>query len=124
MLVYAESVASAPDSFTLQAIATPIVVTTVTPVTYATNEVATLTLNGAGFTTTASVSLVASDGTTTYPASSVAFDTFSQLTATIDLTGVPQGVYSILATNGSGGSSTLPAAFTVTAPGRQIWSRS
>ena len=84
----------------------------------ATNAVATLTLNGAGFTTATSVALVASNGTTTYPASSVTFDTFTQLTATVNLTGVPQGVYSIRVTNGSGGSDTLPAAFTVTAAGQ------
>ena len=46
---------------------------------------ATLTLTGAGFTSSTSVALVASDGTTTYPANSVSFDTFTQLTATVNL---------------------------------------
>jgi YD repeat-containing protein len=118
VLVYAESVANAPSSFTLQVNTTPVVVTAVTPVSYATNAVATLTLNGAGFSTTTSLVLVAANGTTTYPVSSVSFDTFSQLTATVNLAGVPQGVYSIRATNASGGSDTLPAAFTVTAAGQ------
>ena len=92
--------------------------TAVTPVQYGTNSVATLTLTGAGFTTRPSVALVAADGTTTYPASSVTFDTFTQLTATFNLAGVPQGTYSVRVTNGTGGSDTLPAAFTVTAAGQ------
>ena len=64
LLVYAESVAAPPSSFTLLANATPVVVTAVTPVQYANNAVATLTLTGAGFTSGSSVALVSSDGTT------------------------------------------------------------
>ena len=36
----------------------------------------------------------------------------------MNLAGVPQGVYSVRVTNGTGGSDTLPAAFTVTAAGQ------
>jgi len=50
-----------------------------------------------------SVALVAFDNTTTYSASAVTFDTFTQLTATFNLAGVPQGVYSVQVTN-----NTLP----------------
>ena len=111
-------VGAPPAASRLQANATPVRVTAVTPVQYGTNSLATLTLNGAGFTTATSVALVAANNTTTYPASTVSFDTFTQLTATVNLAGVPQGVYSVLVTNGSGGSDTLPAAFTVTAAGQ------
>jgi len=117
VLVYAESV-SASSTFTLVANATPVRVTAVTPVKYGTNSVATLTLTGAGFTNATSVVLVAADNTTTYPASTVAFDTFTQLTATVNLAGVPQGVYSVRVINGTGATDTLAAAFTVTAAGQ------
>jgi RHS repeat-associated protein len=117
VLVYADSVADAPSSFTIRADASPVLVTTVAPVLYGADSVATMTLNGAGFTNATTVALVSSDGTTVYPATSVSFDTFTQLTATIDLTGVPQGTYSVRVTN-AGGSDTLPAAFTVTAAGQ------
>ena len=99
----------APDSFTLQANASPVVLTTDRDARdlYAANAVATLTLNGAGFSASTTVALVASNGTTIYPASSVNFDTFSQLTATVNLSGVPQGVYSIRVSNG--GAAATPS---------------
>jgi RHS repeat-associated protein len=117
VLVYAESVASAPCSYTLESYASSVVVQAVTPVQYGANSNATLTLTGAGFTTGSSVALVASNNTT-YSASNVTFDTFTQLAATFNLTGVPQGTYSIRVTNSGGGSGTLSAAFTVTAAGQ------
>ncbi len=117
ILVYAES-ASAGSTFTLVANATPLRVTGVSPVQYGTNTVATLTLTGAGFTAATTVALVAANGTTVYKASTVAFDTFTQLTATVNLVGVPLGVYSVRVANGTGGSDTLPGAFTVTAAGQ------
>ena len=89
---------------------------TVTPVHYGANATASLTLAGSGFTNSTTIALVGADGTA-YPASAVAFDTFTQITATIDLSGVPQGIYSIRATNAGGGSYTLPSAFTIMAPG-------
>ena len=116
VLAYAE--AAAPGSFTLQANATSVLITSVTPSSYAANDAATLTLNGAGFTNTMSVALVASNNTTVCQASSVSFNTVTQLTATMNLSGVPQGTYSVLVTNTSGGRSVLPAAFTVTAAGQ------
>jgi hypothetical protein len=118
VLVYAESVAAPPSSFTLRADTSSVLVTAVTPVAYSTNSVASLTLTGAGFTTATAVALVAANGITMYPASNVAFDTFTQLTATINLAGVPQGSYSVRVTNADGGSDTLPGAFTVTAAGQ------
>ncbi len=52
-----------------------------------------------------------------HAASSVVLETFTQLTATFDLTGVPQGVYSVVASNPGGSTSELSARFTVTAKG-------
>ena len=117
VLAYAESVSSPPSNFTIVANATPVAVTAVTPVHYGANATASLTLTGAGFTTASSVAIVAAMGVNSYRASSVSFDTFTQLTATINLNGVPQGVYSIQVNNGAGASAMLTAAFTVTAPG-------
>ncbi len=117
VLVYAEAV-TANDGFSLLASSTPVQVTAVTPSQYGTNSVATLNVIGAGFTNPTSVALVASDNTTTYSASAVTFDTFTQLTATFNLAGVPQGVYSVQVTNNAGVTDTLPAAFTVTAAGQ------
>lgn len=54
------------------------------------------------------MSLVSSSNTV-YAASSVSFDSFTQLTATFDLTSVPQGVYSVQVTHG-GLSSMLAGA--------------
>jgi YD repeat-containing protein len=117
VLVYAASVAAPPTSFTIRADASPVLVTGITPVQYGANAVASLTVDGAGFTSNTSVALVSADNTVVYPASSVTFDTFTQLTASVNLTAVPQGTYSIRVTNGPGASDTLPAAFTVTAAG-------
>jgi hypothetical protein len=111
-------VAAPPSTFTLNANVSSVLVTGITPVTYGTNSVASLTLTGAGFTTATAVALVAANGTTVYPASNVVFDTFTQLTASINLTGVPQGTYSVRVTNADGGNDALPGAFTVTAAGQ------
>jgi len=117
VLVYAEAVA-ANSGFSLLANSTPVLVTAVSPAQYGANSVATLTLTGAGFTNPTSVALVAAGNTTTYPASSVTFDTFTQLTATFNLSGVPQGLYSVQVTSTTGATDTLPSAFTVTAAGQ------
>ena len=57
-----------------------------------------MTLHGSGFTNATSVELV-STGNTVYTAASVTLDTFTQLTATFDLSGVPQGTYSVVVTS-------------------------
>ena len=44
-------------------------------------------------------------------------DTFTQLTATFNLSGVPQGTYSVVVTNPGGENASLAGAFTVTAAG-------
>ena len=117
ILVYADS-ATAQSTFSLRADSSPVRVATVTPATYGANSVASLTLTGAGFTTAMTAALVSEDGLTRYPTSSVSFDTFTQLTAIFDLTGVPQGEYSVRVTDANGTSDTLTDAFTVTAAGQ------
>ena len=51
-------------------------------------------------------------------AASVSFDSFTQLTATFNLSGVAQGSYAVQVTRGDGSTAELPAAFTVAAPGQ------
>jgi RHS repeat-associated protein len=116
ILVYAESVTNAPSSFTLEAVAAPVFVSSVTPVQYGANALATLTLNGAGFAPSSTVTLIAAASSNTYEASNVTFDTNTELTVSINLASVPQGVYSIQV-SGPTGTGTLPSGFTVTAPG-------
>ena len=119
VLVYAEHVTSANTPFTLRADSAPLVISTVTPDHYGASANASLTVTGAGFDPTATVSLVASNNTV-YPASGVTFDTFTQLTASIDLTNVPQGVYTVRVSRSDNSTDDLPNAFTVTSSGQAI----
>ncbi len=109
---------SVPESsaFTLSVTGTPITLAAVAPAQAATGSTATLTLTGSGFNNTTTVALLPMAGSA-YKASSVTLDTFTQLSATFDLTGVPQGVYSVVVSNPGGQSSELAAGFTVTASG-------
>jgi RHS repeat-associated protein len=115
ILVYGNSVPAA-SSYTLAASTTPILLSTVTPNQSATGNTATLVLSGAGFDNTTTVQLLGA-GNSMYAAASASLDTFSQLSATFDLTGVPQKRYAVQVTRGDGSTAELPAAFTVTAPG-------
>ncbi len=71
-----------------------------------------MTLTGAGFNSATTVDLVAANETTTYPASSVQFNSQTQLTATFAANTVPPGDYSVQV-NSNGGSTTLSNAFTM-----------
>jgi YD repeat-containing protein len=115
ILVYSVSVPAA-DSFSLTATGSPVTLTTVAPGQSATGSTATLTLSGSGFTGASSVQLV-SMASTVFKAASVSLDTFTQLTATFDLTDVPQGDYSVVVVNPGGQDATLGGSFEVTAPG-------
>ena len=85
ILVYSASVPSA-SSFTLTATGEPITADAPSPrPKSATGSTATLTLTGSGFNSTTTVELV-STANTVYTAASVTLDTFTQLTATFDLT--------------------------------------
>ena len=118
-LVYAESVLN-PGDFTLQASASSIVLTGVTPTQYGANVGAVMTLTGAGFTNGVTISLVSSDGTTTYYPASSEVETYTQMTATFDLTKTPQGIYSVRVASPSGDSDQLLDAFTVTPAGQAV----
>jgi RHS repeat-associated protein len=115
ILVYAASVSSS-SPFTIQATGAQVQLSTVAPDRSATGSPATLTLTGSGFDGTTTVSLISASNQV-YMASTVSFDTPTQLTATFSLSGVPQGVYSVEVTRAGDVTSTLPGAFTVLAQG-------
>ena len=112
ILVYAASVALAPENYTLTATVSPIDLTAVSPDRLGNGAEAVLTLTGAGFDSTTTVSLVAAGGTS-YPASQVQLDLPTQLSATFTAGSVPAGVYSVVVTRADGTSATLPSAFTM-----------
>jgi RHS repeat-associated protein len=105
---------SAPGNgqFTLEAIASRLNVTGVTPDRYGQGASATLAIAGAGFDATAVAELVATNGTT-YGATSVSVDSFTQLTATFNLSSVPVGRYSLSVSSPFWGTNTLADAFEV-----------
>ena len=116
VLAYTES-AAGPSDYTIVATGAPVRLSGVIPGSSAAGSTATLTLTGAGFDQATSVALVPAVGpTTAYDASSVSLDTFTQLTATFDLSQVPEGLYSVIVTRADGTTSELTAAFTVTVP--------
>src|SRR5207302_2121675 len=78
---------------------------------------ATLTLTGAGFTSTSTVSLVAGNGNA-YAASTVRFDSPTQLRATFAAGAVPAGVYAVRVTQNQNASYDLPSVFTVVQGGQ------
>ena len=80
-------------------------------------EDAVLTLTGAGFDSTTTVSLMAAGGTT-YQANQMQLDLPTQLSATFTAGSVPAGVYSVVVTRADGTSATLPNAFTMDQGGR------
>ncbi|MFI5460129.1 MAG: RHS repeat-associated core domain-containing protein [Isosphaerales bacterium] len=114
-LVYSVSVPSA-SAFTLTASGEPVTLASEAPSKSAAGSTATLTLTGSGFDNTSSVQLV-SMADTVYKATSVSLDTFTQLTATFDLSSVPQGTYSVVVTSPGGQNASLGGAFTVAPPG-------
>jgi RHS repeat-associated protein len=111
ILVRGDSVPGS-GNFTIQTIASHLNVTSVTPGRYGQNASAVLTVAGAGFDATAVAELVAAGGTA-YRAASVTADSFTQLTATFDLSSVPVGIYSVRISSPSWGTNTLAEAFEV-----------
>jgi RHS repeat-associated protein len=112
ILVYAGAVAAAPQSYTLTATVSPLSLTAVTPDHLGNAADAILTLTGAGFDSTTTVSLVAAGGTT-YRANQTQLDLPTQLSATFTAGSVPAGVYSVVVTRADGLSASLPGAFTM-----------
>ena len=103
--------------FTLRVSSASSLSTGLTPDRHSADPIATLTLSGSGFLPVTHVDLVASDGDV-HAAQSVRVDSFSQLTATFDLTGVPEGDYDVRVTLFGGASDILPAAFHVEPAGK------
>ena len=116
ILVYSVSVPSA-SGFTLTATGKPVQLSAVEPTQAPTGSTISLNLTGSGFTTGTTVKLVATSTGTVYTASAVTLDTLTQVTATFNLAGVPQGSYNAVVTNPGGQSSQLASALTVTAAG-------
>ncbi len=115
VLVYNESVASPPATYTLLVQSAHAVLSSAAPATGVTTAATTLTLQGAGFTAGAVVSLVSSGGTK-YAASSSVVDLPTQMTATFAAGSVPAGTYAVqVAENGT--TTQLAAAFTMVASG-------
>jgi RHS repeat-associated protein len=115
VLVYGSHVPVASD-YTIRATTSDVRVGGVTPDRHGATGTVTMTVSGAGFDNNTQIALVAAGGAT-FPAATVSADSFTRITATFDLNGVPQGVYSVRATRPGGDSDTLANAFTVTAGG-------
>ena len=116
ILVYSVSV-PATSNFTLTATGTPIHLSAVEPTQAPTGSSASLNLTGSGFSAATTVKLVSVATGTVYTAASVALDTLTQLSATINLGTVPQGAYTVIVANPGGQSSQLASSFNVTAAG-------
>ncbi len=111
ILVYT-AYAPAPSSFTLEATESSVFLTGVTPNRSGTSVDTTLNLSGAGFDSTATVSLV-SGGGTAFSAGTVSFDSPTLLTATFAAGSVPAGVYSAKVSEDGGATTTLANAITI-----------
>ena len=116
VLVYNESVATAPGSFTLQANSSKAVLTSTTPSTGASNVPTTFTLTGGGFLPGTVVNLVAGNSTV-YPAATTSVDLPTQLTATFAAGTVPAGTYAVQVHRPDGATVQLAAAFTMVQTG-------
>lgn len=121
VLVFSESVPSAPSPFTLRAISYPVVLTASSSSRGSASTATTLTLTGAGFNAGSQVRLVSSGGGS-YPANSATTDLPTQITATFNAGSVPAGTYSITVTQPGGASAQLPGAFTMVQGGQAVLS--
>jgi RHS repeat-associated protein len=110
ILVYSASV-PAPGSYTLTAATSSIFLGHAFPAHLGTTRDDILTLTGAGFDATTTVSLVAGDGKA-YTADSVDLASPTSLTATFHAGAVPPGTYSVQVAKADGSSSELADAFT------------
>ncbi|MCY2954337.1 MAG: DUF6531 domain-containing protein [Planctomycetota bacterium] len=108
-LVYGAYVPT-PSTYTLVARTSAITLAGVSPGSLGNVSPADLTITGAGFDSSCTVSLVAANATS-YPASSVSYDSFTQVTATFAAGSVPPGLYTLRISNTAGQSAELPDAF-------------
>lgn len=93
ILVYGQEVPS-PSPFTLQVESTNLHLVEVSPHSLAADQIALVEIVGAGFVPGTQVTFIESGGTT-HAAQSVSIDSFTRLSATLDLTGLAEGAYDI-----------------------------
>jgi len=111
ILVYGSYV-STVSNYTLLATTGDVMLAGVTPVRYGISNASVLTLTGAGFDTTTNVALVNGNGTVR-TASVISVDSFTQITATFNLTDLTTGLYTLRASSLGGGTSELTNAFEI-----------
>ena len=111
ILLYSDYVPAA-SAYSLTATSASVLLTGVTPDQDGTIQDAHLTLTGAGFNSSTTVELVASDGTP-YTASAIQVNSPTQIAATFTANAVPAGTYSVEVLNADNTSGTLPGVFTM-----------
>lgn len=117
VLVYSRT-AAAPSTFSLLASSNAVFLNSITPDKSVTGLAADISLSGGGFVPGTTVDLVAANNSA-IAAQSVLVNSFSQLTARFNLSGVAVGDYSVRVKLPNGGpSATLPGAFHVLAAGQ------
>ncbi len=117
ILVYAEHVSIAPEGFGLTASVSPITLSSVTPPQLGNADDMVLTLSGAGFDSSTTVSLKSAGGTV-FKAKQTQLDLPTELTATFSAGAVPAGVYSVIVSRADGANASLAGAFTVVQGGQ------
>src|SRR5262249_10229366 len=113
-LVYGDTIRTSSD-YHLTPTTGTIQLSTVTPSKYGANSSMTMVATGGGFDASTQIALVS--GNNSYVAQTVTIDSFSQLTATFNLSAVPQGAYSVRVSKSGALDATLANAFTVLPPG-------
>ena len=116
VLVYGNNIVTA-GGYTLSTVPAEILLSSVYPSRLGNQANATLMLTGAGFEPGTAVSLVGANGTK-YPASSLALNSFTSLSASFASNAVPVGDYSVLVTGPGGSTNELTNAFQFTAGGQ------
>ncbi len=112
VMVYGEK-SSQQTTFSIQANSSSVVLVDSTPNKSGSNSNVDLQLFGAGFVTGASVSLVSQSNIFVATATNVQIDSYTQLSATLPLTGILPGQYNLRVTRPDGNFDTLRQPFTV-----------
>ncbi len=116
VLIYGDNI-STPGAFDLQVTTPGVFLGRVSPDRQASNSAFTMTVTGAGFEAGTGVELVASGGTS-YSASSVSVDSYTQLSANFSANAAPAGKYSVRVHQPDGDTATLTNFFEMLAPGQ------
>jgi len=110
ILVYGESIQSTPQSYTLRADSSAVVVSSASNQTGNPATGAAFTLSGAGFGAGSRITLVANGGVS-YSPTSINLDASTQMTAVFAANTVPPGSYTIRVTQADGSTADLPQPF-------------